>query len=183
MQYEEFKKLTGLDVSYMNYTTDIEPRYMASKMDKQEWCKYYIRKSKEQPVGYLKRLAIDYMKEWLDNWKHADKYGTWQFVDEDQHFNLYYEDGTYMRVDIDWYEGQKVRLQGVKNIIWSHTEGEQDFYHDWIGTKEHYECFEEHYLLRGWNIGEWKPKYPLICETDEDLDEYYGKWEGKKKVS
>ena len=39
---QEFISLTNLSVSYDEYTNTIEPKYMTSTLDKQDFCKRYI---------------------------------------------------------------------------------------------------------------------------------------------
>ncbi|HBY20959.1 MAG TPA: hypothetical protein DEG71_08115 [Clostridiales bacterium] len=42
MMIQEFISLTNLSVSYDEYTNTIEPKYMTSTLDKQDFCKRYI---------------------------------------------------------------------------------------------------------------------------------------------
>ena len=42
MMHSEFISLTGRKVSYEKYTNEIEPRYMESELNKEDFCKNYI---------------------------------------------------------------------------------------------------------------------------------------------
>ena len=84
------------------------------------------------------------LRDWLDNWNDANVPDP-SLMDEK--FTIYYDNGDIVYISIYEYEGQKIRKQGISNIIYSDAYSNMDYYHD-----------------------------DLDKEID-DMDEYYKKWE------
>jgi hypothetical protein len=50
MMYSEFLNLTNRKVSYDTYTNKIEPEYMKSELNKQDFCKQYVESTKRVKI-------------------------------------------------------------------------------------------------------------------------------------
>jgi hypothetical protein len=59
MLYQEFISLTNSKVSHETYTNKIEPAYMKSPLDKQEFCRQYIEQSKKPRINKSNKFEYD----------------------------------------------------------------------------------------------------------------------------
>ncbi len=158
----EFELLTGLQVTNNDYYTYIEPKYMKSKLNKQQWCKQYKNTLKQDKQAIYKKDLKQSLKYSIESWEEAikdERY--WQFVDEEEIYTIKYQDGTILYFDYE-YEGKKPSLINIVNIHFSNADCCMDFYYDWIGDQESWQLWHD----MNWNL----PNNPLIVN---DMDDYY----------
>jgi len=158
MLYQEFLNLTNLTTTHEDYTNQIEPKYMNSKLDKQSWCKQYIRQSKQDKTQIYKSDLKQCLKYSIENWLTNE-------MSEDETFLIKYADNTIIRFNYE-YEGKKPNLNNIVNIHFSSGEECIDYYNDFIGEIDSYDflnqTFSEVY------------KNPLIVK---DMNDYYLEFE------
>jgi len=73
MIYQEFQTLTNLSVSYEEYTNTIEPKYMSSTLNKQDFCKRYTNAQTEKPLAKELKDIKTSIKDFKDNRSFAKR--------------------------------------------------------------------------------------------------------------
>lgn len=73
MLYQEFQTLTKSPVSYEEYTNTIEPKYMTSKLSKQDFCKRYLNSQAEKPLAKELKEIKEAIKDFKDNRSFAKR--------------------------------------------------------------------------------------------------------------
>ena len=71
--YQEFQTLTNLSVSFEEYTNTIEPKYMSSTLNKQDFCKRYTNKQTEKPLAKELKEIKETIKDFKDNRSFAKR--------------------------------------------------------------------------------------------------------------
>jgi len=152
----EFENLTGLKINEDEYQSSVEPRYMTSKLNKQQWCKQYLKRLR-QDIKAVNKSELKYcLKNAIENWEHDilvekyqgnyDKKGNFipgEDMDEDEYYVIKYMDGSTIRFDYE-YDGKKPSLINITNIYLQNGYESMDYYFSLIGDEELVESFKEY---------------------------------------
>ncbi|MBU3173376.1 hypothetical protein [Clostridium estertheticum] len=176
----EFESLTGLSLTEDKYINVIEVKYMTSKLDKQQWCKQYLKGLRQDPKTVNKKELKECLKDSIENWEYTSlielnkgnytKRGNFISgidMDENETYIIKYTDNSIIYFNFE-YEGKKPSLLNISNIYYLNGYVQMDYYYSLIGTLDTVETFKE--------IGELIPTNTLIVK---DMDEYYKNFELK----
>ena len=172
MMYHEFCKLTNTNTSYEQYITQIEPLYNKSELPKQEFCKVYTALQQPniytefnpvKPVAIYKKDIKQSLKDWLEFWHNNE-----QDYLQDETFYIVYNDNTNKFISLYDYQGEKIRMQGIVNIVYQNAFVNTDFFYSDIMD---YETFEFFYIMNILDLdGKKGKKYLVVSDMEKDYN-------------
>ena len=181
MMHHEFCALTNTNTSYEQYTSKIEPLYMQSELTKQDFCntykeiltqpKIYTEFNPIKPNAVYKKDIKYCLKCWLESWQENNSQGT-NYDLSTEHFYIIWNDNTRLFLSDCEYAGEKIRMQGIVNIVYQNEFVHMDYFYSDIMDYESYEFFRIFGFLTKEDIMEKGRKYLVIADMDKDYNKH-----------
>lgn len=112
MMYEEFVNISGLNVSYEDYTNIVEPMYMSTVMSKQEFIKFISPSVKALVKSYPKEKTIRKMLVRDKSGFKTTPNNCWYHIEYVELINIDIKTGKYIVAPLDDADYEELSRQG-----------------------------------------------------------------------